>query len=333
MGGEFNKILKIKAVALFSGGLDSMLAVKLIQEQGIDVLGVAFETPFFSSEKPVKAAKTMELPLLVINITEEYLPMLKSPRYGYGRNMNPCIDCHAMMLRIAGKKMEETGADFLITGEVLGQRPMSQNKQSLHIVAKNSGYNGFVLRPLSARLLPSTIPETDGKVDRGKLLNIQGRGRKQQIEMAARYGITSYANPAGGCLLTDPMFSRRLRDLFEHRKDFEVRDIELLKIGRHFRIDDETKIVVGRNSRDNAMIRRFSREGDIVIEIKHFPGPVALVPYGCNDETLDRAAAVCASYSDAPENKDAQAACRIGTTVKEISIMPTRREEIAKRII
>ncbi len=325
--------MKVKAIALFSGGLDSILAVRVMQEQDIDVIGVAFETPFFGSRKPAEAAKMIGLPLFAINITEEYIPMLKTPRYGYGRNMNPCIDCHTLMLNIAGKKMEEIGADFLFTGEVLGQRPMSQNKQALHIVAKNSGYNGFILRPLSAKLLPETIPETEGKIDRGKLCDIQGRGRKRQMEMAKEYGMTHYASPAGGCLLTDPAFSKRLRDLFDHRKDFKIRDIELLKSGRHIRIDEKTKIVVGRNKKDNAAIRNLSEEGDIVIEMKHFPGPVALVPYGCGEETLDRAASICASYSDAPDNEDVIAEGRIAMAVRLISTKAAKREDIKKLII
>jgi len=334
MGGKFNKILKVKAIALFSGGLDSILAAKVVQEQDIDVMGVVFETPFFDALRAGKAAEIIGLPLLVINITEEYIPMLKTPRYGYGKNMNPCIDCHTMMLSLAGKKMEEIGADFLFTGEVLGQRPMSQNKQALHIVAKNSGYDGFILRPLSAKLLPETIPETEGKVDRGKLCDIQGRGRKRQMEMAGEYGITRYASPGGGCLLTDPAFSKRLRDLFDHRKDFKIRDIELLKSGRHIRIDEKTKIVVGRNRKDNAAIRNLSEENrDIVIEMKHFPGPVALAPCGCDDETLDRAASICALYSDAPDSEEVIAECRMAMEVKLISTKAAKREDVKKLII
>jgi tRNA U34 2-thiouridine synthase MnmA/TrmU len=326
--------LKVKAIAIFSGGLDSILAAKIILEQDIDVSGVAFETPFFGVRRARKAAKMIGLPLLTINITEEYIPMLKSPRYGYGRNMNPCIDCHALMLNIAGKKMEEIGAGFLFTGEVLGQRPMSQNKQALHIVAKNSGYNGFILRPLSAKLLPETIPETEGKVDRGKLCDIQGRGRKRQMEMAKEYGMTHYASPAGGCLLTDPAFSKRLRDMFEHRENFKIRDIELLKSGRHIRIDEKTKIVVGRNRKDNAAIRNLSEEnGDIVIEMKHFPGPVALVPYGCDEKTLARAASICALYSDAPDNEDVIAECKMATAVKLISAKAAKREDVKELIL
>jgi tRNA U34 2-thiouridine synthase MnmA/TrmU len=189
----------VRAVALFSGGLDSILAVQVVRLQGIDVQGVTFETPFFSARKARDAARQIDLPLRVVDFADEHLEMVKAPRYGYGKNMNPCIDCHALMLRKAGEIMEEMGAAFILTGEVLGQRPMSQGKQSLYVVAKNSGYLERVVRPLSALLLPETAPEREGKVDRERLLAIQGRGRKTQMQMAADMGITRYEAPAGGC--------------------------------------------------------------------------------------------------------------------------------------
>jgi tRNA-specific 2-thiouridylase len=212
----------IKAIALFSGGLDSILAAELIRRQNIEVLCLTFTTPFFSAQKALEAARQINLPLEVQDITSEHLNMLKSPRYGYGKNMNPCIDCHTLMLKIAGRKMEETGSDFIITGEVLGQRPMSQNKQSLYVVAKNSGYHDYILRPLSAQLLEPIKAEKDNLIDRSQLLSIQGRGRKVQIKMAADFGIVKYSPPAGGCLLTDPIFSRRLRDLFSHQTEHNM---------------------------------------------------------------------------------------------------------------
>ena len=248
MGGEYSQILKAKGIGLFSGGLDSILAAKIIMALGIQVTGVTCTTPFFSPEKAKAAAKEIGIHLIEVDITKEHLDMLKAPKYGYGKNMNPCIDCHTLMLKIAGRMMEDREADFIFTGEVLGQRPMSQNRQSLSIVAKNSGYQEYILRPLSALLLPATRPEIEGKVDRQRLLAIKGRGRKDQIEMARRYGVDHYSAPAGGCLLTDPMFSRRLRDLFRHGLDFEIRDIELLKYGRHFRINEFSKAIVGRTA-------------------------------------------------------------------------------------
>ena len=302
MGGEYHQILKVKCIGLFSGGLDSILAAKIIMALGVEVTGVTCTTPFFSPEKAKAAAKKIGLHLIEADITKEHLDMLKAPRYGYGKNMNPCIDCHTLMLKIAGRMMEDREADFIFTGEVLGQRPMSQNRQSLSIVAKNSGYQEYILRPLSALLLPETRPEIEGKVDRQRLLAIKGRGRKDQIEMARRYGIDHYSAPAGGCLLTDPMFSKRLRDLFQHTMDFHIRDIELLKYGRHFRINEFSKAIVGRNSIENEALQRLSHEEDTVIYMEQFPGPTVIVPYGSDEPTILSAASLCASYSDAPKN-------------------------------
>jgi tRNA U34 2-thiouridine synthase MnmA/TrmU len=325
--------LKVKGISLFSGGLDSILAVRLIQKQGIGIEGVTFETPFFNAEKARRAADQIGIPLFVMDITEEYLVMLKAPRYGYGRNMNPCIDCHTMMLKTAGRRMEETGADFLFTGEALGQRPMSQTKQSLHIVARKSGYEGYIVRPLSAKLLPETIPEKEGKIDRQQLLDIQGRGRKRQIELAKHYGIKNYPNPAGGCLLTDSTFSKRLRDLFEHQEDLNIRNFELLKSGRRIRTNNNAVIIVGRNKKDNAVIQGLSVDEDVIIRMKDFPGPTVLIPDGCDEETLHFAAAVCAFYSDAPNDERVVAGCRVDGKSRLISIVAITKDEIRDLII
>jgi tRNA-specific 2-thiouridylase len=319
--------LKVRGIALFSGGLDSALAVKVIAEQGIDVLGITFETPFFGAAKARRAAAGIGLPLAVVDITEEHLKMLRAPRYGYGKHMNPCIDCHTLMLKIAGRKMEEEGADFVFTGEVLGERPMSQGKQSLQVMAKNAGYPDRILRPLSAKLLPETQPEREGKVDRSRLCDIQGRGRKRQMEMAVHYGITSYPPPAGGCLLTDPMFSRRLRDLFAHHPDCGIREIELLKVGRHFRLNETTKVVIGRNATDNDTIERLSDAGDAVIRISQVPGPTVLVPGGGDREARILAAKLCARYSDAPKNREAVADCTLGGVNTPLTVSALAPEE------
>ena len=292
----------MKALALFSGGLDSLIAVKLIQSQGIDVQGVTFETPFFHARRAVDAAEQIALPLSVLDITEDHLAMLRAPRYGYGRYLNPCIDCHAMMLRKAGALLEAMGAHFLITGEVLGQRPMSQTRQSLHVVAKYSGYPDLVLRPLSAKLLPPTLPEREGWVDRERLGDIQGRGRKRQMEAAELFAIRDYSPPAGGCLLTDPMFVKRLRELFDH-DDFEIASVKLLRSGRHFRIGDHTKVIVGRNQSDNRRIQKYAREEDLVLVTEDFPGPTTIVPGGCSEAETLIAASLCVLYSDAPDGK------------------------------
>lgn len=289
-----------KAMGLISGGLDSILAAKIILEQGIEVVGISFVTPFFGSQGAEQAAKTLGIPLQVLDITEIHLEMLRHPKHGYGSNMNPCIDCHCLMLREAGKVMDGSGGDFLFTGEVLGQRPMSQNKGSLHVVERESGYEGLILRPLSAKLLAETTPEQSGKVDRERLLDISGRSRKRQMELAKRYQITHYLTPAGGCLLTDPGFSRRLSDLFRHQNDFQIRDIELLKIGRHLRFSPAVKVIVGRRAQDNERIVRLIAPGDDLLKVEGYPGPLVLIPCGGSADDIQKAASICIRYSDAP---------------------------------
>jgi tRNA U34 2-thiouridine synthase MnmA/TrmU len=292
------------AIGLLSGGLDSILAAQLIREQGIDVIGVSFVTPFFNADAAREAARAINIPLEVLEITEIHLGMLRRPKHGYGRGMNPCIDCHALMLREAGQLMEERGSDFLFTGEVLGQRPMSQNKGALRIVERESGYEGRILRPLSAQLLPATIPEQEGVIDRQRLLAISGRSRRQQLELARHYQISEYLTPAGGCLLTDQIFSRRLKDLFAHEDPPPIRSIELLKIGRHVRLSDGTKMVVGRNAHDNEKIAQLLTEADDLLKVEGYPGPLCLIPYGGSEEAIQQAATICVRYSDAP--KDAE---------------------------
>jgi len=323
----------IKAIALFSGGLDSLLAAKVVSQQNIEVTCLTFETPFFNAKKAQAAARQVNLPLLVENITAEHLVMLKSPRYGYGKNLNPCIDCHTLMLKTAGKKMEETGADFIITGEVLGQRPMSQGKQSLFVVAKNSGYADYILRPLSALLLEPIKPEMEGKIDRAQLLAISGRGRKLQMQLAADFGIKDYAPPAGGCLLTDVMFTKRLRDLFTHNEDKQLRDIELLKYGRHFRISDNCKIIVGRNSADNDALQSLATKDDHVLFMADFPGPQVIIPYGGDTDALHTAAALCVRYSDAPPDSEAKVIYQKGDDSAVISVQAVAKEDCEKWII
>ncbi|HDQ04439.1 MAG TPA: DUF814 domain-containing protein [Deltaproteobacteria bacterium] len=315
-----------KSIALLSGGLDSMLAAKLVSNLGIDVICLAFTTPFFDSGKAKMGAKQINLPLLIEDITQEHLQMLKAPRYGYGKYMNPCIDCHTLMLKNAGKKMEALGADFIITGEVLGQRPMSQTKQSLHIVAKNSGYAEYILRPLSAKLLNPIKAESEGIIDRSKLLGISGRRRKDQMLLAEELGIVKYPPPAGGCLLTDPMFSRRLRDLFAHNEDRQIRDFELLKYGRHFRLEDNTKIIVGRNVKDNMKLHNLTCDDDMTLTMSEFPGPYVIIPYG-KEEATRRAAALCVRYSDAPPDTECIVICRRGQMSFTITAKAASRED------
>ena len=229
--------------------------------------------------------------------------MLRRPRYGYGKGMNPCIDCHALMLREAGKLGESFGADFLFTGEVLGQRPFSQTRPSLRAVEKASGCLDLLLRPLSARLLPETRPEREGLVDRTRLLDISGRSRKRQMALAEDYGLNDYPAPAGGCLLTDPIFSRRLKELLAHSPEPELREIELLKTGRHFRLHPNLKVIIGRNKKENEAIEALAETRDLTARCLGFPGPVVLALGAATVEDGEKAAEMAVAYSDAPEGR------------------------------
>lgn len=296
---------KIKAVALFSGGLDSILVVKLIQEQGIEVKGVNFKTPFFGLDGSFVITKDLEINLEIIDITEELLKILKKPKYGFGKNMNPCIDCHALMFKKAGEYMTKIGASFILSGEVLGERPMSQNRNSLSIIERESGFKGRILRPLSALLLAETIPEKEGLVDRNKLLDISGRSRKRQMELVAKMGISNYPSPAGGCKLTEPAFSKRLRDLFT-QESFSLEEIELLKLGRHFRLSKGIKLVVGRNKEENEQLQNFFQDGDFLFKAKNLKGPVSLLKksFKVNKEFIDKSCRITARYCDRNEEEN-----------------------------
>ncbi len=323
----------ITAVGLFSGGLDSILAVKVLQEQKIEIIGVTFCTPFFGAERAREAARQLMMDHRVVDITEEHLRMVRHPKHGYGRNMNPCIDCHAMMFRKAGEILEREGADLLFSGEVLGERPMSQNRGSLVRVARESGYEPLILRPLSAKLLPETQPERDGKVDRQQLLDLHGRGRKRQLQLAAHYGIHNYPAPAGGCLLTDPIFSRRLKDLLQHRATATRQELELLKVGRHLRLDDTYKLVVGRNQQDNERIRSLQAPGDLLLDAKDYPSPVAIMAEDAPPSLIHLAASILLRYSDAPPAQAAAVTVLDSREVREISALASSPEQTESLMI
>jgi tRNA U34 2-thiouridine synthase MnmA/TrmU len=298
---DLKSLNKRKALGITSGGLDSILSALVLKDQGIDVSWISFKTPFFSSDAAVKSAKELNIPITVEDITEHYLPLLQSPKAGFGKNMNPCMDCHALMFELAGKEMKKQKADFLFSGEVAGQRPKSQTKNSMRYVAKNSGFDGLILRPLSAKLLPETIPEQKGWVDRSLLYDITGRSRKTQMEMAEKYGVKDYPAPAGGCLLTDQGFSNRLRDLISVQKQYEIRELYLLKHGRHFRINDQLKVIVGRSKQDNNnIVKYYRKDKDILINPASIPGPVVLIVSGIKSGEAGRIGGhICASYTKA----------------------------------
>jgi tRNA U34 2-thiouridine synthase MnmA/TrmU len=298
-----------KALVLMSGGLDSILAAKVLMEQGVEVEAVTFVTPFFDSKNGEKAAAVLGIPIHIIDITAEHMVMLKDPKHGYGRFMNPCIDCHAMMMHRAGDLMREVGADFLATGEVLGERPKSQNRKALDIVEEESGMAGYVLRPLSAKLLEPTIPEKEGLVDREKLLSIRGRSRKPQMALAERYGITDYPSPAGGCILTDTMYSLRLRKLYELAGVPSAKEARLLKIGRFFLSSESMVIIVSRKEEENEILLELAQDGDYIFEVQNYPGPLVTVLSGSPGEpTIFEAAALAARYSKAKTESVAEVA-------------------------
>jgi len=295
----------MKALALFSGGLDSILSVCLIKQQGIEVEAVCFTSLFFDAKKAEKASSDLNIPLLKVDITEKLLPIIKSPPHGFGKGVNPCIDCHILMFKTAKKLMEKRKAKFLISGEVLGERPKSQNRKALKIIDKETELEGYILRPLTAKNLPPTVPEIQGWVEREKLLGIKGRSRKVQFELAKKFGIKDFPPPAGGCLLTDPNFSKRMKYLISTAR-LNENEIELLKIGRHFCLDRGARLVVGRNKKENLKIEKLAMPGDFIIKTKEYPGPTGLFRGILSYEPLCQAASIVARYSDAPGNKEVE---------------------------
>ena len=317
---------KKKVVALLSGGLDSQLAIKMMQEQGFDVSAVAIKTPFCDFDcgrgcgfEIRERADDLDVNLKTVYLGDEYIEMLKHPKHGIGAGFNPCIDCRSMMFDAAKKHMEEIGAEFIISGEVLGQRPMSQHAPALRTIEKESDLVGKIVRPLSAALLPETDPEKDGLIKRENLGMIRGRTRRGQLDMAKKYGIENPPNAGGGCLLTEPHFGIKAKDLFSHTKNPTINDIDLLKIGRHFRLDEETKFIVGRNKDENEMIKAIALPGDILLEAKDFVGPVSILRGSNAKQHLKFASSITLRYSDAPNNEQAIVSIRDNDLVEEIA--------------
>jgi tRNA U34 2-thiouridine synthase MnmA/TrmU len=322
-----------KALGLVSGGLDSSLAVMTLMRQGIEVTGIAFVTPFFDAEKAKKAAEIIGHPLIVENIGDVHLDMVKAPRHGYGRNMNPCIDCHALMFRLAGERMKREGFDFLFSGEVLGQRPMSQNINALRAVAKLSGYADHILRPLSAQRLPLTPMEECGLVDRTQLLDLQGRSRKPQQALAKDWGYHDYPTSAGGCLLTEEGFSNQLRDLLRFDPAATINDVELLKAGRQFRLSPTAKLVVGRNQADNETLQQLYQQPHIRMRCLHFSGPLGVFCGTAQAEDLERAAAIIATYGKGKNEDQVEVLCMQADKEYVLRVRPMPREETQELIL
>jgi tRNA U34 2-thiouridine synthase MnmA/TrmU len=291
----------MKALVMFSGGLDSMLAIKLMKEQRIGVVAFHFMLPFSFNESGIReSARRLGVKLMLVKNDKGYIKMLRKPKHGFGRNMNPCIDCKIFIFREAKKAAKKIGAKIIATGEVLGERPMSQNKHALELIAKEAKTE--ILRPLSARLLPETKAEKSGWVDRSKLLAIQGRQRKEQLELAKKFRLKNYPLPAGGCLLTNKEYAAKISDLLDHRKYIVSDDIFLLKVGRHFRYG-KSKIIVGRNYEENMALMKKKNKTDYMFEAEDVPGPVTLLQGPKTDKAINAAASLTVRYSDAKQKK------------------------------
>lgn len=300
----------MKAIALVSGGLDSILAAKLIKEQGIEIIVFNLKTPFCLCDRKsssgcnseaAKTANNLGAQFKMVYASDEYFQIINSPKHGYGSNMNPCIDCRILLFRKAKEFMRQVSASFIVTGEVLGQRPMSQHREAMNTIDRESELEGLILRPLSAKLLAETIPEKEGWVSREKLLKFNGRTRRPQIELAEIFGIKDYPCAAGGCLLTDPEFSKRLKDLMLH-EGLNINNVDLLKVGRHFRLAPKVKLVVGRNEQENNRLMSLAQEGDYLFyPSEEFAGPTALGRGVFNEELIKTSCDTTRSYCDKKE--------------------------------
>ena len=296
-----------KALALLSGGLDSTLAVKVMLDQGIEVEALNFISPFCNctgksagcKSEAVRVAAEFKIPIKVMNKGIEYLEIVRNPRHGYGKGMNPCVDCRIFLLRKAREYMAESGADFVFTGEVLGQRPMSQRRHTLSIIERESGLAGLLLRPLSAKHFEPTIPEQEGWVDRNKLLAIQGRSRKEQMQLAAELDVKNYPCPAGGCLLTELSFVSKVKDVFAHSKDLNLRDFSLLKLGRHFRLNRDVKLIVGRDDGENTLLENTAKPEDATLRWLDGGSPLGVLLGKVDEAALETAAKIVLRYTRA----------------------------------
>ena len=301
-----DRVTRSRGLSLMSGGLDSQLAIRILERAGAQVEAVCFSTPFFDISAALKAATALGVKLHVVDFTDDEISLVENPPHGFGGAMNPCIDCHALMIRRAGELMAKLGYDFVATGEVQGQRPMSQNVQSLGVVERTSGMKGRLVRPLSAKLLEPTVPELEGKLDRSKLLDLSGRGRERQIALAAEFGIVGYPSPAGGCKLTEEGFCRKLKDLRDHEGLRNRTLVDLICVGRRFRLPDGTSVILGRDRAENEKLKETSlrcRVSDLrpsafrLVADGSLPGPTALMPEVKSEADLEKARGIVRAWS------------------------------------
>jgi len=326
----------IKAIVLFSGGLDSILAAKVLIKEGIEIIPVTFRSPFVSIEHAVRLSeRLLGRSTIVVDISSEMMDVVKYPRYGYGSQMNPCVDCRILTFRLAGNMMEELGTHFMATGEVVGERPFTQNRGTLLLTARKSGYDGYILRPLSAKLLPPTVPEEMGWINREHLFSIQGRSRKEQFRLAQTFGVDEYPSPAGGCILTDPSFSKRMKRIISYWQDVELFEVELLKLGRHFIFGKKNWLVVGRNRSENKDLERLSADrGLCVLQVVGYPGPVGvLMCRGKNSCPVFLSAGIVASYSDAPVGETVEVSVKSGAGVQVVDVAVRDKKRFRKYMI
>lgn len=329
-----------KAIALLSGGLDSTLAVKILLEQGIEVEALNFTSPFCTctgknsgcKSEAVRVAEEFKIPIKVMHKGAEYLEIIRNPKHGHGKGMNPCIDCRIYLLQQAKKYMEESGADFVFTGEVLGQRPMSQRRDTLRVIERESGLEGYLLRPLSAKHFNPTIPEIEGWVDREKLLAIQGRSRKEQMELAEELDVKNYPCPAGGCLLTELSFVPKIRDVFDHSDELNLRDFRLLKMGRHFRIGERTKVIVGRNEAENDVLERNVHGDEPQLRWVEGSSPLAIVTGATTPELATVAAQVLLRYTKAEPGATATISVKTESGESTITVVNALDEDAVERL-
>ena len=301
-----------KTIGLLSGGLDSTIAVGLMVDLGIEVIALNFTSPFCTctsknagcKNQAVKVSEKFNIKIKSVYMGQEYINMVASPKYGYGRNLNPCLDCRIMMFKKAKESMMEEEASFVFTGEVLGQRPMSQRRDAMNIIERDSGLKGLILRPLSAKHFDPTIPEKEGIIDRERLLDLTGRSRKAQIELAETMGINDYPCASGGCLLTEFNFAGRMRDLIKHTEAPAVKDTKLLRVGRHFRVDENCKVIVGRDQSENEKLERLAEPDDYIFSVSSYEGPVVVMRGAIKNELIPIASKITLRYSDAPKNKE-----------------------------
>ena len=313
----------MKAVLLYSGGLDSTLALKIVEEWFVETYPLYVNNRFLSLKSLPQISN-----LKIIDATNDFIEIIRSPQHGYGKNLNPCIDCRIIMLKKAKEYMKKIKADFIVTGDVLDQRPMSQHFDQLMMIEKAAEVEGLVVRPLSGKLLPPTIPEKEGLISRELMLEIKGRSRRIQLNLAQQMKLTDYTSPSGGCLLTDPGFCRRLADLMRYNENLDKRDIDLLKIGRHFRLDDETKLIVGRDKDENKIIETLISAKDIMLFVPDTGSPNVLL-LG-NKKALKIAASITARYSDKKDEPSVVVHYKKGKTEKKITCTPMTNDELAR---